>query len=225
LPQHVLLVEDDATLGRQIVGHLEKAGYPTKWIKDGDHALREPPESYALVVLDLMLPGAYGLDVLKRIRQIGSAVPILVLSARNDTRDKVRAFELGADDYVGKPFWPEELLARIRARLRRPVMEHDGVLDLDGLTVDLKGHRVLADGSPLSLTRLEFDLLAEMAHHPNAVLRRGWLADRVLSADVDDGGRSLDVYISRLRRKLGRFGSRVATVWGVGYRLEANDHP
>src|SRR6185503_1245785 len=105
--------------------------------------------------LDLMLPGAYGLDVLKHMRATGSAIPVLVLSARNDTRDKVRALQLGADDFVTKPFWPEELLARVKARLRRPVMEQSGAIETGELSIDLAGRTVAVKGEPVELTKVE----------------------------------------------------------------------
>jgi DNA-binding response OmpR family regulator len=119
MAERILLVEDDALLGGQVTGHLRDAGYETAWLRDGDEALAHDFRPYALVILDLMLPGAHGLDVLKRLRE-RAGTPVLVLSALKTTPDKVRALGLGADDYMTKPFWPEELLARVRARLRRP---------------------------------------------------------------------------------------------------------
>ena len=115
----ILVVEDDERLGAQVVVALRSAGHHVTWRKDGDAAMLEEPSGYDLVVLDLMLPGTYGMDVLKHIRR-DAEVPVLVLSARNETPDKVRALELGADDYLTKPFWPDELMARVAARLRRP---------------------------------------------------------------------------------------------------------
>ena len=125
MADRILIVEDDAALGAQIVEHLQGAGFETEWIDDGDAARGAPVDEFQLVVLDLMLPGTYGMDLLKRWRE-GSDVPVLILSARQDTSDKVRALKLGADDYVTKPFWPEELVARVRARLRRPDIRREG---------------------------------------------------------------------------------------------------
>jgi len=218
--QRILVVEDDVSLGRQIVAHLEGAGFEPTWLKDGDAALREPAKGYALVVLDLMLPGAYGLDVLKHIRAAGSAVPVLVLSARNDTRDKVRALQLGADDFVTKPFFPEELLARVRARLRRPVMEQGGLIQSGELAIDLAARSVTVAGATVDLTKVEFDLLAALARRPNSAIERAWLVDNVLDPEREGTERTLDVHMSRLRKKLGAAARHVATVWGVGYRLE-----
>jgi two-component system response regulator MtrA len=220
MSQRILVVEDDVSLGRQIVGHMTEAGFEPTWLKDGDAALREPTKGYALVVLDLMLPGAYGLDVLKKIRAAGSSVPVLVLSARNDTRDKVRALQLGADDFVTKPFFPEELVARVRARLRRPVMEQGGVIQTGELAIDLAGRSVSVAGAPVDLTKVEFDLLAALARRPNAAIERAWLVDHVLDPEREGTERTLDVHMSRLRKKLGASARHVATVWGVGYRLE-----
>src|SRR5262245_7475162 len=160
--QRILLVEDDARLGEQVVNGLRDAGFDPTWVRDGKAAMAVAPEPFALFVLDLMLPGAHGLDVLKKLRQ-ESDVPVLVLSARNDTRDKVRALELGADDYVTKPFWPEELVARIQARLRRPALQRSTLVEVGELTIDTQARQVLVAGEPVELTRVEFDLLATLA--------------------------------------------------------------
>src|SRR5262245_44800346 len=117
--ERILLVEDDAELGAQVVRHLERAGFAPTWLRDGDEARAVAPAEFALIILDLMLPGTYGLDLVKQYRAQAD-VPILILSARDDTADKVRGLRLGADDYITKPFFPEELVARVRASLRRP---------------------------------------------------------------------------------------------------------
>lgn len=216
----ILLVEDDENLGRQIVSYLRDANFQPTWLRDGTEALGASPDDYGLLILDLMLPGAYGLDVLKHYR-ITSDVPVLVLSARNDTEDKVRALQLGADDFVTKPFWPEELLARVQARLRRPVLQRSGTLQVGALSIDTVGRRVEVSGVPVDVTRVEFDLLACLARRPGAAIPRTWLVDHVLDPEREGGERTLDVHVSRLRKKLGDAGQCIATVWGVGYRLEA----
>ncbi len=220
MQNRILLVEDDENLGRQILEHLRAADFDPTWIKNGDEALLQSPDDYQLLILDLMLPGAYGLDVLKCFR-VDSDVPVLILSARNDTQDKVRALKLGADDFVTKPFWPEELLARVQARLRRPVLQRSGVIQVGSLSVDIVARRVAVGERPVELTRVEFDLLAALAKRPGAAVPRSWLAEHVLDPEREGTERTLDVHISRLRKKLGESGSCVATVWGVGYRLEA----
>jgi DNA-binding response OmpR family regulator len=214
----ILLVEDDPRLGEQIAAHLREAGFEPEWLTRGDLALDAQPRDYALVILDLMLPGTYGLDVLKHLRQ-RSDLPVLVLSAKNDTATKVRALELGADDYVTKPFWPEELIARISARLRRPGLARTGPLQLGALAIDAEARTVEVDGAGVELTRVEFDLLLALAKRPNQALSRAWLAENVLDPERDGTERTLDVHVSRLRKKLGPCGTLVGTVWGVGYRL------
>jgi two-component system response regulator MtrA len=216
----ILLVEDDERLGDQVVQSLRKAGHTVTWWKDGDRARAAEPADYDLVILDLMLPGAYGLDVLKELRTRGD-VPVLILSARQATPEKVKALALGADDFLTKPFWPEELLARIEARLRRPVLQREGKVVLGELVVDLEARTVRSEDRDVPLTRVEFDLLAALARRAGSAVERGWLTDHVLDPENDGTDRTLDVHVSRLRKKLGRSGRRVATVWGVGYRLES----
>ena len=217
----VLLVEDDEKLGRQVTDGLAASGLEVEWIRRGDEAMAADFGVFALVILDLMLPGAHGFDILKALRADHHQVPVLVLTARQETVDKVRALELGADDYLTKPFWPEELIARVRARLRRPVMSPDsGLLACGPLGNDLAGRLVFVDGDRVDLTRTEFELVAALARRPGSAVSRAWLAEHVLDPARDGDERTLDVHVSRLRRKLGAAGRCIGTVWGVGYRLE-----
>jgi len=175
--------EDTGRRGRREAGasgteFLDGEGYETTWIASGEEALRVDAGQFGLIILDLMLPGAHGLDVLRRLRDTCD-VPVLILSARNETTDKVRAFGLGADDYVPKPFWPEELLARVRARLRRPLMQHANGISVGDLAVDPVARRVTVSGVPVELTRAEFDLLAALARRPGAAITRAWLVEHV----------------------------------------------
>jgi DNA-binding response OmpR family regulator len=218
----VLVVEDDERLGRQVADTLAEAGYEPVWIRDGRSVAWSQVEGASLIVLDLMLPGEHGLDILKRLRK-ESDVPVLVLSARNETADKVRALKLGADDYVTKPFWPDELLARVAARLRRPALQRSSAVRVGEMTVELDQRRVEVGGESVDLTRVEFDLLAALARRQGSAVSRGWLAEHVLDPEREGGERTLDVHMSRLRKKLGAAAAAIATVWGVGYRLERPD--
>ncbi|WP_437537636.1 response regulator transcription factor [Sorangium sp. So ce726] len=219
MSKRVLVIEDDQDLGAQVVQRLRDAGYEPTWWREGR---RLPPGALPeveLVVLDLMLPGAHGMDMLKDLRE-RSDVPVLVLSARNDTADKVRALKLGADDYMTKPFWPEELVERVRARLRRPALERGDVIEVGPLRIDRAGREVHVRGERVELTRVEFSLLAALAERPGAAATRRWLVERALDPERDGTERTLDVHVSRLRKKLGR-GTFIETVWGIGYRLVA----
>lgn len=220
MSSRILLVEDDARLGEQVSSRLASRGFDVTWRTDGGDAAAEDPASYALVILDLMLPGAHGLDLLKRFRG-RSETPVLVLSAKNEAATKVRALELGADDYVTKPFWPEELIARVQARLRRPSLGVSDAFESGELRVDLAARTVGLGGASIDLTRVEFDLLAALVRRPGVAISRQWLAANVLDPDREGTERTLDVHVSRLRKKLGPRGASIATVWGIGYRFEA----
>ncbi len=177
----VLLVEDDEKPGRQIVDLLRRAGLATEWLRDGREAVDAALQRFDLVILDLMLPGAHGLDVLRQLRP-GSDVPVLVLTGRNETADKVRALELGADDYLIKPFWGEELLARVRARIRRPALQRSDDLTVGDIGIDTTARRVRVNGEPVELTRVELEILVALARRPGAAVSRGAL--------VEEGARS-----------------------------------
>jgi DNA-binding response OmpR family regulator len=223
MAERILLIEDDRSLGTQVVQLLREAGFETVWWTAGRPLTQAVASRVRLLILDLMLPGQHGMDILKELRTV-SDLPALVLSARNDSADKVRALKLGADDYLTKPFWPEELLERVRARLRRPGMQRDGAVELGPLRVDFASRQASIAGRTLDLTRVEFDLLATLARAPDAALTRRWLVDNALDPDRDGTERTLDVHVSRLRRKLGA-DHLIETVWGIGYRLRVGLDP
>lgn len=220
MADRILLLEDDAELGAQISAQLREAGYEVVWWRSGRLLTREDAAAVRLVLLDLMLPGSHGMDILKALREADAEVPVIVLSARNQTHDKVRALRLGADDYMTKPYWPEELLERVRARIRRPQLGRPGLLALGPLRLDVAARTLTRDGAAVAMTRTELDLLIALAQRPGEAVTRRWLVEHVLDPERDGNERTLDVHMSRLRKKLGD-ACVIETVWGTGYRLRA----
>ncbi len=225
----VLLVEDEMELARVVIRELEGAGYTVRHAPDGPSAVREVADSTPdLIVLDWMLPGFDGLEVLRRLRQT-SALPVLMLTARAEEADRVIGLEVGADDYLTKPFGSRELVARVRALLRRHERlqeilaadraEGTTALNLGPLVVDPSAHLARLDGEPLELTRTEFGLLHLLLRNKGRAFSRAYLHDAVWGEPAVEGDRSVDNAILRLRKKLGDLGDTIETVWGVGYRL------
>src|SRR5881396_307666 len=222
----VLVVEDEPDIRNLIVLHLSREGFRCRTAKSGPEALREARAATPdLVILDLMLPDLDGLEVCRRLRSDAATatIPIIMLTAKADEVDRVVGLEMGADDYVVKPFSPKELIARIRAVLRRAQpAEPVRVLTAGPLTLDPARHAVTLDGRPLALTPKEFDLLQVLLESAGRVLSRERLLSHVWGyARADEiESRTVDVHVRRLRAKLGDFGSRIATVKAVGYRFE-----
>ena len=224
----LLVVEDDADLADLLRLHLDDAGYAVTVVADGAVALqRALAESFDLVVLDLMLPGLPGDEVCRQLREAGRTVPILMLTARGAEADRVRGLEIGADDYVPKPFSIREVLARVAALLRRVEMERpeadpDEVLGTDRLAIRPAGRRVVLDGERIDLTAKEFDLLVLLARHPGRAFSRQELLDQVWGYQFSGYAHTVNTHVNRLRAKVEpdptapRF---VQTVWGVGYRF------
>ena len=228
MAREVLVVEDEPDIRRLVVLHLERDGFRCRTASTGSDALREVKAAAPdLVILDLMLPGIDGLEVCRQLRRDGStaAVPIIMLTAKSDEVDRIVGLEIGADDYVGKPFSPKELVARVRAVLRRahpdPVSP---VLSVGPIALDAARHAVSVHGQPIVLTPKEFDLLQALLESAGRVLSREYLLNRVWGyarADVIES-RTVDVHVRRLRAKLGDAGSRIATIKSVGYRFETD---
>jgi two-component system, OmpR family, response regulator MtrA len=222
--ERVLLVEDDASIRETTMLGLERAGFRVTSAADGREGLAEfRSRPYDLVVLDVMLPQLDGLEVCREIRR-SSQVPIVMLSARSDTVDVVVGLELGADDYVTKPFELAELVARMRAALRRASQAPpDGHLTVGDLEIDPDGFRVLKAGTEIPLTATEFRLLLELARRPRQVFTRELLLERVWNYDYLGDSRLVDAAVQRLRAKIEddpHRPARIQTVRGVGYRLE-----
>lgn len=220
----VLLIEDEAPLRAQIAGRLQAAGWQVDGTGDGREGLYLASEyGFDVAVVDLGLPGLSGLEVIRRLRQAGSRLPLLVLTARNRWQDRVEGLEAGADDYLGKPFQPEELLARLRALLRRAADTPDNRVALGALTLDLERQQLCAGDTPVELTGFEYRLLEHLALHRGRVLSKQALADRLYERDDERDSNVIEVLIGRLRRKLGTEGGRIETLRGRGYRLRADD--
>lgn len=213
----LLLVEDDPTLGPSLQTALIRAGYATDLAVEGlDAEAMGDIEPYDLIVLDLGLPGQSGLQILQNWRQRDNATPVIILTARDGWEDKVLGFRAGADDYLAKPFQTEELLLRINAVLRRYAGLKPGSLEYDGLQLDETTQSViLASGEALSLTGTEFRLLRYLMLHPRKLLSKSVLTEHVYQLDSDKDSNVIEVYINRLRRKLGR--GLIQTRRGQGY--------
>jgi DNA-binding response OmpR family regulator len=218
----VLLIDDDVRLAELLEGYLAPQGVALVHAGGGQAGLAAlAGGGFDAVLLDVMMPGMDGLAVLRRLRDAGHRIPVLMLTARGDEADRVVGLELGADDYVAKPFSPRELLARIRAVLRRA--QPDAVaerLTASGITVDIGAREAWVDGRPVELTGLEIDLLTALIRRAGRVVPRAALLELAGRGDVAVGERAVDVHISRLRKKLGDDPpTRIRTVRGVGYVL------
>jgi DNA-binding response OmpR family regulator len=220
----ILVVDDEPKIAKLAQDYLENSGYRVATAPDGPSALdatrREKPD---LVVLDLNLPGMDGLDVCRELRR-ESDVPIIMLTARIEETDRLIGLELGADDYITKPFSPRELVARVRAVLRRigGGTHQPGIIRAGELTIDLAGHRVKAGETEVPLTPIEFNILAAMAQHPGQVFNRTQLIDRLHGVAYEGFDRSIDSHIKNLRRKIEldpAEPTHVLTVFGVGYKF------
>jgi len=220
----LLIVEDDRDLNRQIAAALEQAGYAIDRAFDGEEGQYfGETEPYDAVVLDLGLPKIDGVSVLKAWRAAGRVMPVLILTARDRWSDKVEAFDAGADDYVAKPFHMEEVLARLRALLRRAAGHATSELVCGPVKLDTRSGRVLVDGATVKLTSHEFRLLSYLMHHSGRLVSRGELVEHLYDQDFDRDSNTIEVFIGRVRRKLGV--EIIHTVRGLGYILQAESAP
>jgi DNA-binding response OmpR family regulator len=221
---HLLLVEDDTLLAEAIGDSLRPLGPRLRFARTGVEALQAlQAETFDLVLLDIGLPGLSGLEVLKRLRQKDSHTPVLILTARDGLEDRVRGLDLGADDYLIKPFAPRELEARVRALLRRAGGVSLGILTHGALRLDLAAQRAWLDGQPLDLSAREWHLLLLLVERAGRILDKATIIDALCGQDEAITPNAIEVYISRLRGKLGTAGMTLRTVRGLGYLLE-KDH-
>ncbi|MDP3735826.1 MAG: response regulator transcription factor [Hyphomonadaceae bacterium] len=214
----VLVVEDDPDLGRQLTEALTQAGYAVDLAPDGEegHFLGDT-EPYDAAVLDLGLPKMDGVRVLEKWRNAGKDMPVLILTARDRWSEKVAGFDAGADDYLTKPFYTEELLARLRALMRRAAGHASAALECGDLRVDTRAARASVNGEPIKLTAHEYRVLSYLMHHQGRVVPRTELVEHIYDQDFDRDSNTIEVFVGRLRRKIGS--NRILTERGLGYRL------
>ncbi|AZG75473.1 response regulator transcription factor [Methylocystis rosea] len=216
----LLVVEDDKDLNRQIVRALEQSGYAVDRAFDGEEGCHlGETEPYDAVVLDIGLPKKDGVTILEEWRAAGRDMPVLILTARDRWSDKVQGFDAGADDYVAKPFHMEEVLARIRALLRRATGHATNEIVCGAVRLDTKAGRVVVDGAPVKLTSHEYRLLAYLMHHSGRVVARSEIIEHLYDQDFDRDSNTIEVFVGRLRKKLGV--DLIQTVRGLGYMAAA----
>lgn len=214
----ILIVEDEERIASFVRKGLDASGFTTTVVGTGAEAVDYAVTGgFDLMLLDLGLPDTDGFDVLRRVRALGVDIPVVILTARDGVRDTVTGLEIGADDYVTKPFRFEELLARVRLRMRNERPADLTVLRAGGLALDLRTRRVAVDGSAVDLTAREFGLMELLMRHPGQVLTRQQMLSHVWGYDYDPGSNVVDVFVRALRRKVGA--ERIVTVRGMGYRL------
>ena len=214
----ILIVEDEPRLASFLDRGLEANGYATKVVRDGSSAERLADDrDFDLVILDLGLPDMDGIEVLRRLRRRGDKLPVLILSARDDPEDLVEGLDAGSDDYMTKPFSLEELLARVRVRLREESAAEPTVLEAGGIALDLRMRRASVGDRTIELTAREFTMLETFMRHRGQVMSQEQLLSHVWGYDYDPGSNVVEVYVGYLRRKLG--GEVIETVRGMGYRL------
>ena len=218
----ILIAEDEARLSQQLASALEDAGYAVDRAADGERAdFLGQTEQYDAVVLDLGLPRLDGLTVLRRWRDAGVAVPVLVLTARGSWHEKVQGIDAGADDYLSKPFRIEELLARLRALIRRARRFSSSEIQCGSVTIDPRAGKVTRDGQPVKLTALEFRVLSYLMHQRGRVVPQSELTEHIYAINSDRDSNTIEVFVARLRRKLGA--PVIETVRGLGYRVPAEE--
>ena len=219
----ILVVEDDKDLNGQLAAALKEAGYAVDCAFDGEegHFLGDT-EPYDAVILDIGLPQMDGLSVLEQWRRDGRTVPVLLLTARDRWSDKVQGIDAGADDYVAKPFHVEEVLARIRALVRRAAGHASNELVCGAVRLDLRASRVTVDGNPVKLTSHEYRVLEYLMHHVDKVVSRTELTEHLYDQDFDRDSNTIEVFVGRLRKKLGI--DLIETIRGLGYRIDSASH-
>jgi two-component system, OmpR family, response regulator len=221
----LLIVEDDDFVADAVAGSLEVDLHSVQRARDAEAAIAAlQGEAFDLAVIDIGLPGTDGLSLLRRLRRDGNAIPTLILTARDTLNDKVQALDLGADDFLSKPFEPAELVARCRALVRRAQGAHDGVVRLGRLSVDLRGKRLVIDAAEIELTAREWLLLECLVRRTGLIVSKEHLLDVLCGPDQDLTANAVEVHVSRLRGKIGT-AATIRSLRGLGYRLEEQKSP
>lgn len=217
----ILLAEDDARIARDLIAALNMAGYAVDHQTSGEEVwFKGDTENYDAVVLDLGLPGMDGLAVLKRWREAGRAVPVLILTARGSWRERVEGIDAGADDYLPKPFQMDEALARLRAIIRRSAGQSSAILDIGPLTLDTRQMRISVNGTPINLSPQEYRLVSYLMHHAGRVVPQMELTEHLYAQDFERDSNVIEVLVGRVRKKLGI--DLIETRRGFGYIIEAS---
>jgi len=223
--EHILIVEDEEDIAELLEYNLQRSGYQPTAVYTGEDGLLESREAVPdLILLDLMLPGLSGLEVCRRLKADPATadIPVIMLTAKGEEEDIIAGFDAGADDYVTKPFRPKVLLARVKAVLRRGAARRvaaGDTLEVEGLSIHPGRHEVTVEGRPADLTKTEFRILHFLASRPGWVFTRSQIVRSVHGDDYPVTGRSVDVQVAALRRKLGEAGSLIQTVRGIGYKM------
>jgi two-component system, OmpR family, response regulator BaeR len=225
--QHILIVEDEVKISKVLCDYLERSGYTVSCLRRGDEVLpqvkKNPP---TLILLDIMLPGMDGMEVCRELRKF-SNIPVIMITARVDEIDRLLGLELGADDYVCKPFSPREVVARVRAVLRRShPRQTETLMTVGEIALDEEKHQVLISGAEVKLTPCEFQLLKVLIAHPNRVFTRSELLNLVQGYDFEGYDRTIDTHIKNLRKKVAAMApdrELVGTVYGIGYKFSYSD--
>ena len=224
----IYCVEDDPDIRELVVYTLQSTGYGAVGFGDGAALFAALADALPeLIILDIMLPGEDGMAILKRLKASGQTreIPVIMATARSSEFDKVYGLDSGADDYVAKPFGMMELIARVKAVIRRCAGRGEGVLTLGGIRLDREKHTVEADGKEVVLTFREFELLRYLMEHPEKAFDRDRLLDEVWGAEYEGGPRTVDMHVQTIRKKLGRCASQIETIYGLGYKIgEGNVH-
>lgn len=229
-PAHILVVEDEVEIRELMALHLLRQGYKVRECSSAEEAAQElKKSSYSLLILDWMLPGASGVDLLENLRQGGSSSGVLMVTAKTEPQDIVQGLEKGADDYLTKPFEPSILMARVKALLRRAQMasapsDSTKKISIDGLIMNFETYEITLNDEPLHLTPSEFKLLGTMVQSRGKVMTRDQLIDQIQGEGINVVGRTIDTHVFGLRKKLNEWADNIETIRGVGYRVKLEGH-